>query len=60
MFVAFLALQGVKHQTSKSYMSALRHMQIEAGLGDPFAGGAVPETGIRTKRAKTFKFLPSS
>ena len=42
MFVAFLALQGVKHQTSKSYMSALRHMQIEAGLGDPFAGGRFP------------------
>ena len=39
MFVAFLVLQGMKHQTSKSYMSALQHMQIEARLGDPFAGG---------------------
>ena len=35
-FVAFLGSQGVKHQSAKSYLSAVRHAQITAGFQDPF------------------------
>ena len=34
-FVAFLKEQGRRHQTVKSYLSAVRHLQISQGLGDP-------------------------
>ena len=34
-FVAFLKLEGLRHQTAKSYFSAVRHLQISHGLGDP-------------------------
>ena len=35
-FVAFLGSQGLKHQSVKSYLSAVRHTQITAGFHDPF------------------------
>ena len=35
-FVAFLAHENVKHQTIKTYLSAVRNLQITAGHGDPF------------------------
>ena len=35
-FVAFLAHENLKHQTIKTYLSAVRNLQIIAGLGDPF------------------------
>ncbi|XP_062503751.1 uncharacterized protein LOC134180586 [Corticium candelabrum] len=28
--------EGLSHKTIKSYLSALRHLQIQSGLGDPF------------------------
>ena len=34
-FVAFAVNQGLRHQTVKCYLSAVRHMQIEWGGGDP-------------------------
>ena len=34
-FVAFAANQGLKHQTIKCYLSAVRHLQIASGGGDP-------------------------
>lgn len=34
-FVAFLRLEGLRHQTAKSYLSAVRHLQISQGRGDP-------------------------
>ena len=34
-FVAFTAQQGLKHQTIKCYLAAIRHLQIECGGGDP-------------------------
>ena len=34
-FVAFAANQGLKHQTIKCYLSAIRHLQIDCGGGDP-------------------------
>ena len=33
--VAFAANQGLKHQIIKCYLSAIRHLQIECGGGDP-------------------------
>ena len=37
-FVAFLKEMGLRHQTVKSYLSAVRHMQISQGMGDPNMG----------------------
>ena len=34
-FVASTTKEGLKHQTIKSYLAAVRHMQILAGWGDP-------------------------
>ena len=36
IFAAYLALQGLKHQTIKSYLSAVRHLQIEKNCFEPF------------------------
>ena len=36
-FVAFLADDKLKHRSIKTYMSAVRHLQIRAGFPDPFA-----------------------
>ena len=33
-FVAFLKLEGLRHQTAKSYLSAVRHLQISQGMED--------------------------
>ena len=35
-FVAHLANEGLKFRTIKVYLSAIRHLQIEAGMSDPF------------------------
>ena len=40
MFVAHLGRQGLTHQTVKSYLSAIRHHHIMAGLSDPFSANA--------------------
>ena len=34
-FVAHMAIEGLKHQTIKSYMAGVRHHHIQEGLGDP-------------------------
>ena len=34
-FVAFLKEKGLRHQTAKFYLSAMRHLQISQGYGDP-------------------------
>ena len=41
-FVSYLANQKLKHQTIKVYLSALRHLQIPEGLGNPFLPGSFP------------------
>lgn len=41
-YVSYLANQHLKHTTIKVYLSATRHLQIAAGLADPFAGVAWP------------------
>ena len=34
-FVAFMSQQGLKYQTMKCYLSAVRHLQVTCGGGDP-------------------------
>jgi len=34
-FVAFLQMEGLRHSTVKAYLSAVRHLQVSQGLGDP-------------------------
>ena len=34
-FVAFLAGEGLRHSSIKTYLAAVRQMQVEVGLGDP-------------------------
>ena len=34
-FVAFLKQEGLRHQMAKAYLSAVRHLQISSGMGDP-------------------------
>ncbi len=38
LFVAFLAEEKVAHRSIKSYLSAVRHLQISQGLRDPHIG----------------------
>ena len=40
---SFLANEGLKHRSIKSYLSAIRHLQIAEGLGDPFHGISMPK-----------------
>ena len=42
LFVAQLAVSGLKAQSIKCYLSGLRHYQISAGLSDPFTAGSFP------------------
>ena len=35
-FVAHLAEEGLQHSSVKGYLSAIRHLQILGGMGDPF------------------------
>ena len=37
-FLAFGVNQGLKHQTIKSYITAIRHLQVSVGGGDPKVG----------------------
>ena len=38
LFVAYLVDSKLKHSTIKGYLSAVRRLQVVAGMGDPFAG----------------------
>ena len=37
-FVAFLAGEGLRHNSIKAYLAAVRQLQVEAGRGDPHIG----------------------
>ena len=41
-YVSFLAKDGVKYQSIKSYLSALRFLQISAGLPEPYVSSSWP------------------
>ena len=41
-FVAFLAMDGLAPQSIKSYLAAIRHTQIEAGLPEPKSLSSCP------------------
>ena len=34
-FVVFIKQEGLRHQTAKAYLSAVTHLQISGGMGDP-------------------------
>ena len=42
MFVAHLGAESLAYQTLKCYLSAIRHLSIMAGQGDPFGPGKFP------------------
>ena len=41
-FVSFLADEGLAPQTGKSYLAAVRNMQISLGLPDPRESSSLP------------------
>ena len=41
-YVSFLAKEGIKYQSVKAYLSALRFLQISVGLPDPYASSSWP------------------
>ena len=51
-YVSKLANDGLKHQSIKSYLSALRFMQISAGLSDPYASSVWPRLQYVLKGVK--------
>ena len=58
-FVSELANEGLKFQIIKCYLSGLRHLQIAAGLADPFVGNEFVKLhyvlrGIRRWQASQF------
>ena len=55
-YVAFLAKDGIRHRSIKSYLSGIRCLQIQQGLGNAFAS-ALPRfeyvlTGIKRLEAR--------
>ena len=52
LFDAHLVRSGLKPSTIKVYLSAVRRLQVEAGLGDPFtASWPVLESVVRSREA---------
>ena len=41
-YVAHLAGEGLKHRTIKAYLSAIRCLQIQNEMGNPFISGSMP------------------
>ena len=50
-FVASMVEQGLKHSTIKSYLSAVRHLQISVGGGDPRVG-SMPQLELIVRGTK--------
>lgn len=55
-FVAHLAEEGLQHSSVKGYLSAIRHLQILGGMGDPFVASwpllECTLKGLKLKQAK--------
>ena len=51
-FVSHLANEGLKFRTLKVYLSAIRHMQIEAAMPDPFKGAPMARLQYVTRGGK--------
>ena len=51
LFVAFAVRQGLKHQTIKCYLSAVRHLQVCSGGGDPGIG-SMPQLELSLRGSK--------
>ena len=55
IFAAYLALQGLKHHTIKSYLSAVRHLQIEKNCFDPFNQQSLVKLELVLKGVKRYQ-----
>lgn len=51
LFVAFAVKEGLKQQTIRSYLSAVRHLQVSCGGGDPRAND-MPQLALALRGAK--------
>ena len=55
-FVAFAVNKGLKHQIIKSYLSAVRHLQVSCGGGGGGGGdpqlGSMPQLGLALRGAR--------
>ena len=60
-FVAFLQVERLYYSTEKSYLSAVRHLQISQGLGDPRMG-IMPkqELVVRGPKREQAVYAPST
>ena len=50
LFVAHLAMAGLKPQTIKTYLSGVRHLQISTSLSDSFMAGSFPRLQYVSER----------
>ena len=50
-FIAFAASQGLRHTTIKGYLSAIRHLQVCSGSGDP-GMGVMPRLALALRGVK--------
>ena len=58
-FVVYLAESGLQHSSIKGYLSAVRRLQVELGLGDPCMSGwpllECAVKGVKLRQAKNVK-----
>ena len=59
-YVSFLASQSLKYQSIKSYLSAVRYLQISHGLHNPFGAGAFPHLEYVLKGIRRSPSAPGS
>ena len=54
-FVTFLAEQGLKYSTIKTYLAGIRYLHIRSGLQEPFHGVHMPRLEYTTRGIKRFQ-----
>ena len=51
-FVSYLACEGLKHRSIKTYLSGVRYLQIRSGFPDPFHGSHMPRLDYTVRGVK--------
>ena len=51
-FVSYLASEGLKHRSIKTYLSGVRYLQIRSGFPDPFHGSHMPRLDYTVRGVK--------
>ena len=54
-FVTYLAEQGLKYRTIKTYLAGIRYLHIRSGLQEPFHGVHMPRLEYTTRGIKRFQ-----